>query len=88
MVCRRYRVYGKVQGVWFRDATRKRAESLSVQGSATNLPDGCVEVIACGAENAVEQLYQWLHQGPILAKVSAVDQLEYTGTCPSGFTVA
>ena len=88
MICRRYRVYGKVQGVWFRDSTRKKAESLGIQGSATNLPDGCVEVIACGGESAINQLYQWLHKGPILAKVSAVDCLDYEGHCPAGFSVA
>lgn len=71
-VCRRCRVEGLVQGVFFRASTRARAQQLGVTGWAKNLPDGSVEVLACGAEDAVAQLCEWLWEGPPHARVSAV----------------
>ncbi len=67
--CLRCRVTGRVQGVWFRASTQQQAMQLGVTGSATNLPDGSVEVIACGEASAVDALKQWLWQGPELAAV-------------------
>jgi len=66
------RVSGRVQGVWFRAATREQARALGLRGSAVNLTDGRVEVIACGDAAAVAALCDWLWQGPELAQVSAV----------------
>jgi acylphosphatase len=71
-VCRRCRVEGLVQGVFFRASTRVRAQQLGVTGWAKNLPDGSVEVLACGAEAAVTQLCEWLREGPPSARVNAV----------------
>ena len=51
--CRQCWVSGRVQGVYFRGATQRRAEELGVTGYARNLPDGRVEVLACGAAEAV-----------------------------------
>ena len=62
-------VSGRVQGVWFRDSTRRQAQRLGITGSAINLPDGRVEVNACGDEGALQQLQEWLWQGPELARV-------------------
>ena len=64
-------VSGKVQGVWFRANTQTQAKQLNLQGWVRNLADGRVEVFACGDEEQLEQLYQWLQQGPLLAKVDA-----------------
>ena len=72
-VCKRALVEGKVQGVWFRGSTREQARKLGVNGWAKNLPDGRVEVLMCGSEEAVAQLQQWLHEGPPMASVSAVE---------------
>jgi acylphosphatase len=66
-------VSGRVQGVWFRGTTQKQAQQLGVTGHARNLEDGRVEVIACGDAAAVDQLVAWLHRGPTLARVDAVD---------------
>lgn len=49
-------VHGRVQGVGFRYWTQDRALRLGLVGSATNLPDGTVEVIAEGSREACEQL--------------------------------
>jgi acylphosphatase len=73
---RRFRVMGKVQGVYFRHSTRLEAERLALRGYARNLPDGSVEVAARGPATAVEELHQWLHHGPKSARVAAVQELE------------
>ena len=75
-VTRRFRVTGKVQGVYFRDSTRLEAERLAIRGLARNLPDGSVEVIAHGTHAAVESLREWLHRGPAMARVASVQELE------------
>ena len=63
-----------MQGVWFRDSTRREAERLGITGYAINLGNGDVEVLACGSDDALDALYCWLLQGPPLADVSAVEQ--------------
>lgn len=73
IVARRCYVSGRVQGVFYRASTRQRALELGVTGHARNLPDGRVEVLACGPEAAVAALCQWLWQGPPAAKVTAVE---------------
>ncbi len=72
MQCRQYIVSGRVQGVWFRDSTRQKALALQLTGQAINLPDGTVEVIACGESSSLDSLQAWLHQGPELARVDTV----------------
>lgn len=72
--CRKFHVSGKVQGVFFRDSTRKKAVSLDLNGYAINLDDGRVEVLACGDENALANLETWLHEGPASADVSRVER--------------
>jgi acylphosphatase len=69
---RRFTIIGRVQGVWFRDSTRKVAESLGITGHAINLSDGNVEVFACGDQAAINQLADWLQNGPRMAKVDQV----------------
>ena len=84
--CVRCLVAGRVQGVFFRASTQRRAEGLGVSGSARNLPDGRVEVIACGEPAAVAELREWLREGPPGAKVTGVscEQLPEQGA--QGFT--
>ena len=72
MIARRCFVAGRVQGVFYRASARIRAESLGVTGHARNLPDGRVEVLACGTPEAVEALCAWLWQGSTGSSVSAV----------------
>jgi acylphosphatase len=82
-----YRVEGRVQGVWFRASTREQAESLGITGHAINLADGDVEVLACGPAAALEALYEWLHEGPELAKVGRVESRSWSGPHPADFTI-
>lgn len=62
-------VSGKVQGVWFRASTKEEAEKLGLKGWVRNLPDGRVEVLACGGKKQIAALYAWLKTGPRLAEV-------------------
>lgn len=71
--CSRFRISGRVQGVFFRASTRDIAVGLSLTGYAKNLPDGDVEVLACGKTDALEELAGWLRQGPRMASVARVD---------------
>ncbi len=74
-VATRFFVSGRVQGVFFRASTRAQAERLGLRGWAVNLPDGRVEVLAVGSAEAVQQLAEWLHDGPPAAKVLAVESV-------------
>ena len=76
MSAARFLVSGRVQGVFFRATTRKRALELGLRGHAINLPDGRVEVLAAGDADALETLAGWLWQGPPNAKVEGVERGE------------
>ncbi|MDD5757509.1 MAG: acylphosphatase [Desulfobulbaceae bacterium] len=65
-------VYGRVQGVYFRDFTVKEAERLCLTGWVRNLADGAVEAEFQGEEGAVALMVNWLHQGSPLSQVSLV----------------
>lgn len=71
-VCFRCTVAGHVQGVFFRASAREEALRHGVTGYARNLPDGRVEVLACGTPAAVDALRDWLRHGPPSADVSGV----------------
>lgn len=72
-VCVRCRVSGRVQGVFFRASTQREARRLGLRGYAKNLPDGSVEVLACGSEASVAELKEWLWAGPPASRVTAVE---------------
>ena len=83
---RLYTVHGRVQGVWFRESTRREAMQLDISGHAVNLPDGTVEVLAGGAPEALRVLEAWLHSGPPMARVTRVDVADADVTETTGFT--
>ena len=68
----RFIVSGRVQGVLFRARAREQALGLGLTGHAKNLDDGRVEVLASGSSEALDELEQWLWQGPPAAKVEQV----------------
>ena len=88
VVRRRLVAGGRVQGVWFRDSTRREAERLGVAGSARNLPDGSVEVIAEGEAEAVDRLEAFVRAGPGHAEVDRVEVSDEAPEHARGFTVA
>ena len=71
-------VSGRVQGVWFRESTRRRAEELGVGGWVRNLPDGRVEVLFEGDAEQVRSAIEFVKVGPPLAHVKDVAVEEET----------
>lgn len=73
VIRRRVKVHGRVQGVFFRDSTRERANSHGVSGWARNMPDGSVEAVLEGEPEAVQRVVRFLRTGPPQAEVDRVD---------------
>lgn len=73
IVRRRIVVHGFVQGVWFRESARRRAEELGVAGWVRNTPDGFVEAELEGPSEDVEVLVSWFEHGPPQAEVERID---------------
>jgi len=71
-IVRRCLVSGRVQGVYYRASAAERARAAGITGHARNLPDGRVEVLACGSDQAINEFIAWLWIGPAAAKVSDV----------------
>jgi acylphosphatase len=67
------RISGQVQGVFFRDSTRQKAEDLSLAGWVKNLPDGRVEAVFEGPSEQVREMLRWCEEGPRHASVEHVD---------------
>lgn len=88
MPASRFWVSGKVQGVFFRASARQQALRLGLSGSARNLGDGRVEVIAAGDGQSLEKLAHWLQEGPPAAEVAEVVREDWEGPVPPGFHVA
>jgi acylphosphatase len=80
-------VSGRVQGVFFRASTRDQAQQLGLSGHARNLPDGRVEVLACGDDAALALFRDWLRRGPPHATVDGLECQPWSGAAPRGFTV-
>ena len=81
-------VEGRVQGVYFRAFTRDEALSLGLSGWVRNLPDGRVETVAQGPDEAVERFRAFLHKGSPFSRVDAVHCQELEGSeAFSGFEI-
>ena len=70
---RRVVISGRVQGVWFRDSLRRRAERSGIAGWACNTAAGTVEAVFEGPPSMVEQLVAWCRLGPPDARVDHVE---------------
>jgi acylphosphatase len=84
---RRAIVHGSVQGVFFRDSTRERANAHGVAGWVSNRSDGAVEAVLEGAPDAVQQVLRFLQTGPPQASVDHVDVSEEQPEGLSDFSV-
>ena len=82
-----FKVSGIVQGVFFRQSTRERAELLGITGWVRNLPDGSVEGQATGEEAMLETLREWLRRGPIAATVLKLEWKETDLELFHGFVI-
>jgi acylphosphatase len=76
MLCKICWVSGRVQGVYYRGTAATRARELGIRGYARNLPDGRVEVLACGEPQALERFIEWLWVGSTASRVTGVEVAE------------
>lgn len=87
MIRRRVIVRGHVQGVFFRDSMRRLAQQRNVSGWASNRPDGAVEAVLEGDEDAVDRLIDFARRGPRGAQVDAVEVIDEEPEGLSGFSI-
>jgi acylphosphatase len=83
LIRRRVIVHGRVQGVFFRDTTRRRAASRGVAGWVRNRPDGTVEAVFEGEPDAVEAMVAFCREGP---RGAAVERVEVSEEPPEGLS--
>jgi acylphosphatase len=90
VICKKCLVGGRVQGVFYRATAARRAGELGVCGHARNLPDGRVEVLACGDSASVEAFVSWLWIGSSACKVTSVEASDapVNAPLPAGFRTA
>ncbi len=86
-VRRRIVAHGRVQGVFFRDSTRREAEAAGVAGWAGNAGDGTVVAVFEGEPDGVERLVQFCRDGPGNSRVSQLDVTEEEPEGLSGFSI-
>ena len=70
-------IKGRVQGVFYRASAKKKAEELGLTGSAKNLPEDTVEIIAEGPSEKLKEFVQWCWKGPDGAQVKNVAVVWY-----------
>jgi acylphosphatase len=87
VVRRRVVVHGRVQGVFFRDTTRREAARRGVAGWVANRPDGAVEGVFEGPSDAVAAMVDFCESGPRGADVDRVETNEEEPEGLSGFDV-
>ena len=66
-------VSGKVQGVFFRENTRKKAAEFGLSGFVRNLPNGKVEAVFEGDKEKIEKIIQWIKKGPETAQIENIE---------------
>jgi acylphosphatase len=71
----RVRVSGRVQGVFYRVTCARLARDAGLGGHVRNLPDGEVEAVFEGPDDAVDKMIAWCRHGPDLARVDRIDIL-------------
>jgi len=85
--CLHLRVRGLVQGVFYRASTEQTALRLGLAGWVRNCANGDVELIACGPPARLDDLEQWLWEGPPAARVDAVERRDVPFEVFVGFSV-
>lgn len=76
------KIYGKVQGVFFRDSARRKAEELNLVGWVRNEPDGTVRIVAEGGEENLKKLIEWCRASG--AEYSEVEKVDIDWREPTG----
>lgn len=72
-------IHGRVQGVWFRESMRQKAEQLGITGWVRNRADGTVEAVVQGDDANIAAMVRWARAGPPQASVTRLDHSDATG---------
>lgn len=75
------KIRGRVQGVFFRAETARKAQAVGLMGWVKNVRDGSVEAVLEGPRSLVEEVLEWCNEGPAGARV---DSVEVTWEQPAG----
>lgn len=70
------KIYGRVQGVFFRATAKEEADKLAIKGFVRNEPDGSLYIEAEGEAENLEKFIKWCYIGPSSAKVERVEVIE------------
>lgn len=81
----RVRIYGRVQGVWFRGWTMREASGRGLNGWVRNRADGSVEAVFAGPEADVQDMIASCRRGPTAARVDRIEQSAETAAVEPGF---
>ncbi len=76
------KIYGRVQGVFFRDSSQRKAKELNLSGWVRNEPDGIVQIVAEGEEKDLKELIEWYRTGG--TEYARVDKVNIEWLEPSG----
>ena len=87
MDARRVTITGRVQGVFFRAWTKEQADAFGVSGWVRNCPDGSVEALVAGEQDAVEAMIERLRRGPPGAKVERLTEERADESAGDGFSI-
>ena len=80
-------IHGRVQGVWYRDWTKRTALELGLSGWVRNRLDHSVEALFSGPSEQVEEMLTRCHDGSPMSHVEAVEVMEQGGEAPLGFEI-
>ena len=86
-MCRRFKISGRVQGVFFRKSAQAAALDIGLRGWVQNLEDGRVETVACGERSQIDQYLAWLKEGPKFARVDQVAEITQMCEFHEGFDI-
>lgn len=67
------KIFGRVQGVYYRQSTREKALEFNINGTVRNCDDGSVEIVAEGIDGDMQKFIEWCNRGPAGAKVERID---------------
>ena len=87
MTAHRLRIYGKVQGVFYRNWAEQTARSLGLSGWVRNCMDGSVEAVISGETEHVRRFIVLAHKGPAAARVTHIDECAEPDAAYIGFVV-
>lgn len=76
---RHLRLYGRVQGVFFRESLSRKAQELNLNGWVRNRSDGSLEAMLQGDDAALATAIEWAKHGPELARVDSMEIAEGAG---------